>query len=107
MDLEEMLARDPARRRLWLAESAEGRQRMVDQLRQELRSPATAEAIALVPTDFVIERTQHSGGEGTVTVRKRFAGPHFTEIRRYTYYMQRRDDVWTIVDVSVVNLGAE
>jgi len=107
LDLEEMVSRDPVRRRTWVRESAEGRQRMVEQFRQELRSPTTAEAISLIPTDFTIERTQHSGNEGTVTVLKRFRGTHFTDVKRYTYYLQRRDNIWSIVDFSVINLGAE
>jgi len=107
LDLEEMISRDPVRRRVWVRESEEGRQRMVEQFRQELRSPMTNEAISLVPTDFIIERTQHTGNEGTVTVLKRFRGAHFTEVKRYTYYLQRRDNIWSIVDFSVVNLGAE
>jgi len=107
LNLEEMVARNPARQREWQRESQEGRQRMVEQLRQELRRPATTEAISLIPTDFTIERTQHTNNEGTVTVLKRFSGPHFTEIKRYTYYLQRRDNVWSIVDISVINLGAE
>jgi len=107
LDLEEMVSRDPVRRRTWVRESAEGRQRMVEQFRQELRSPTTVEAISLIPTDFTIERTQHSGNEGTVTVLKRFRGVHFTDVKRYTYYLQRRDNIWSIVDFSVINLGAE
>jgi len=107
LDLNEMIARDPVRRRTWVRESEEGRQRMVEQFRQELQSPTTAEAISLIPTDFLIERTQHTGNEGTVTVRKWFRGIHFTEVKRYTYHLQRRDNIWTIVDFSVVNLGAE
>jgi len=106
LDLEEMIARDPTRNRAWQRESEEGRQRMVEQLRRQLRE-TTIEAISLVPTEFTIERTQHTATEGTVTVLKRFAGAHFTEIKRYTYYLQRRDNIWSIVDISVVNLGAE
>jgi len=107
LDLEEMIERNPVLRRRWRLESAEGRQRMVDQFRLELQSPATAEAISLVPTDFTIERTQHSGNDGTVIVTKMFRGPHFTDVKRYTYYLRRRDNVWSIVDYSVINLGAQ
>ena len=108
LDLEQMLIRgDPARERVWRRESAEGRRRMVELFRQELKSPTTVEGISLVPSYFAIERTQHTGHEGTVTVLKRFRGPHVTEIKRYTYFLRRRDNVWSIVDLSVVNLGTE
>jgi hypothetical protein len=102
-----MIARNPTLRRRWQAESAEGRQRMVDLFRAELQNPTTVEAISLIPNDFTIERTEHSGNEGTVTVIMRFRGSQVTDVKRYTYYLSRRDDVWGIVDYSVINLGAE
>jgi len=107
LDLDEMLRRDPIAGRRWANEGAEGRQLMADQFRQQLRSPTTTEGIALVPIDYAIQRTQHSGDSGQVVVRMYFRGIHFTEIKDYTYYLQRRDDVWTIVDLSVVNVGAQ
>jgi len=80
---------------------------MVDLFREELRNPTTGEAISMIPNDFAIERTEHSGNEGTVTVIMRFRGAQVTDVKRYTYYLWRRDDVWSIVDYSVINLGAE
>ena len=106
LDLETMLARDAVRNRRWIAESEEGRRRMVEQYREELRNNTT-DGISVIPTDFEIERTQYTSFEGTVTVLQRFAYNNFTELKRYTYYLSMIDNTWTIVDYSVNNLGTE
>jgi hypothetical protein len=107
LDLEAMLSRDSYRRRQWLAESEEGRQRMIARYRTELRAETTDGDIATIPKDFSIERTLYGAEDGTVTVLEYFKVGTYTEKKRYTYYLRRSDDIWTIVDYSVVNLGTE
>ena len=107
LDLEAMLARDAVRQRRWLAESEEGRRRMVALYRQELQNDTGNGGISVIPSEFVIERTQYNAFEGTVTVLQRFRNPNFTELKRYSYYLSLKDNIWTIVDYSVVNLGTE
>ena len=107
LDLEAMLSQDPVRRRKWITESEEGRKRMVEQYRQELRNSTAEGSISVIPTDYVIERTQYNSYEGTVTVLQKFRNNNFTELKRYTYVMRLKDDFWTIVDYSVANLGTE
>jgi hypothetical protein len=107
MDLEAMLARDPYRRRQFQAESEEGRQRMVDRYRMELQNSLTNDEISDIPMSFNIERTVYNADEGTVTVLEFFRFGNYTERKRFTYHLQRRDGIWTIVDYSVVNLGTE
>jgi hypothetical protein len=106
LDLEEMLRQDAVRQRRWQAESEEGRRRMVELYRQELQN-STADGISVIPTSFTIERTQYSGFEGTVTVLQRYRSNNFTELKRYTYYLRQKDNLWHIVDYSVINLGTE
>jgi hypothetical protein len=107
LDLESMIIRDAVRQRLWLAESEEGRRRMVARYRTELQSAVTDGDIATIPMEFQIERTQYSAEEGTVSVLEKFKTGNYIERKRYTYYLHRRDDVWTIVDYTVLNLGTE
>jgi hypothetical protein len=107
LDLESMITRDSPRRRQWLAESEEGRRRMITRYRTELQSEITDGDIATIPRDFSIERTIYGAEEGTVTVLEYFKVGTYTEKKRYTYYLRRSDDIWTIVDYSVVNLGTE
>jgi hypothetical protein len=105
LDVDSLISRDPARRRKWLTEGEEGRRRMAEAYREEVRSGG--EDIAVIPTEYAVERTEYGALEGTVTVLEKFRAVNFTERKRYTYYLRRRDDVWTIVDYSVVNLGTE
>jgi hypothetical protein len=107
LDLEAMLARDPVQRRRWQAQNEDGRQRMVAEFRQRLQNSVDDGDISVIPTSFFIERTQYSSTEGTVIVQQRFRHINFTEIRRYTYYLERRDNIWIIVNYSVVALGTE
>jgi hypothetical protein len=107
LDLEAMLSRDAVRRRAWIAESEAGRRRMIDLYSRELRNNTTDGTISVIPTEYAIEQTQYSNSEGTVTVLQRFKTGNFTEIKRYIYQLQRKDDIWSIVDYSVINLGTE
>jgi hypothetical protein len=107
LDLEAMLSRDSARRRQWITESEEGRQRMLDRYRRDLQSSVIDGDISMIPKDWIIERTAYGAEEGTVTVLEYFQVGTYTERKRYTYYLRRRDNVWTIVDYVVVNLGTE
>jgi hypothetical protein len=107
LDLEAMLSRDAVRQRKWLTESEEGRRRMIEQYRQELRNDTTDGTISVIPTDFSIERTQYNSFEGSVTVLERFKSNNFTELKRYIYSIRLKDNIWTIVDYSVINLGTE
>jgi len=107
LDLEAMLSRDAYRKRQYTAESEEGRLRMIARYRQDLQNSVIDGDISLIPMNYVIERTTHNGQSGTVTVLEYFRVGTYTEKKRYTWYLEKRDDIWTIVDYSVVNLGTE
>lgn len=107
LDLEAMLSRDAHRRRQWAAESEEGRQRMLARYRQELQSAVVDQYISLIPYHFIIERTTYGPLTGEVSVLQFFRIGNYTERRRYTWFLERREDIWFIVDFSVVNLGTE
>ena len=110
LDLEAMLSRDAVRQRKWLTEGEEGRRRMIDQYRQELQNNVSDGTISVIPTSFTIQRTQYNSFEGTVVVLEKFRNDNnntFTELKQYTYGVRLKDNIWTIVDYSVVNLGTE
>jgi len=107
LDLEAMLSRDPYRRRQFNAESEDGRQRMIARYRQDLQSEIINEDIALIPVNFIIERTVYTARTGTVTALQFYRIGTFTERKRFTWHLERRDDAWIVVDYSVMNLGTE
>ena len=107
LDLQSMLSRDSYRRRQFNAESEEGRQRMIARYRQELQASVVDGDIATIPANFSIERTDYGTQSGSVTVLEYFKTGTYTEKKRYTWYLEKKDDIWTIVDYSVVNMGTE
>ena len=107
LDLEAMISRDGQRRREWQAESEEGRQRMLDRYRTELEKTTVERDISTIPTSFIIETTTYGPGTGEVTVLEKFKEGNYTINRRYTYYLRRRDNIWSVVDYTVTNLGTE
>ncbi|MDR2748264.1 MAG: hypothetical protein LBB77_12575 [Treponema sp.] len=108
LDLEELISRNPARRRQWIAESEEGRRRMLERYREEMRQDVIDGDITAIPFEFEIQRTDYNALEGTVVVLEKFrTGTNYTERKRYTYYIKRKDDYWVIVDYVVANLGTE
>jgi len=110
LDLEAMLTQDAVRQRKWLAESEEGRRRMIDQYRRELQNSVSDGTISVIPTSFTIQRTQYNSFEGSVVVLEKFRNDNnntFTELKQYTYDVRLKDNIWTIVNYSVINLGTE
>jgi hypothetical protein len=107
LDLEAMIMNDAGRKRIWLAESEEGRQRMLARYRLDLQNANIDGEFSTIPLEFDIERTSYGGEEGTVTVLEKFKTGNYIENKRYTYHLLRRDDVWMIVDYTVLNLGTE
>jgi hypothetical protein len=109
LDLESLLSRSSTRARRWQAESEEGRRRMIARYREELQGAVIDGDIATIPTEYTIERTSYGAEEGTVVVLEKFRVPSgdYTERKRYTYTLRRRDNIWTITDYVVLNLGTE
>ncbi len=108
LDLEKMLARDPARDRRYRAESEQGRYRMLEDYRTELMNETSNDRdISTIPVEFEIERTEYAGNRGTVEVIEWFKYPSFREKKRYTYELESRDGIWRVYGFNVQNLGTE
>ena len=107
LDVEAMLSRDASQKRKWLAENENGRRKMIAEYRQNLQSSVVDGDISIIPTTFDIEQTVYNNNEGTVNVLAKFRGPDYTDIRRYTYFLERKDNIWTIVDYSMESAGTE
>jgi hypothetical protein len=107
MDIPALLSRDAARRRSYLNESAEGRQRMETRYREDLRSAVVDGDIVNIPADYRIENTSYGSDTGTVVVTEWFRSGRITERRRYTYFLRLIDDFWLIQDYTPIILGTE
>jgi hypothetical protein len=63
--------------------------------------------IVLIPTQFEVQTTSYTPFEATVLVLEKFKQRDFTEIKRFTWYLTRRDRIWLITGYETVNLGTE
>jgi hypothetical protein len=107
IDLEAMLSREALVRRRWIAENEEGRRRMVADYRRNLQNSTIDGDISVIPTTFEILRTVYNNDEGEVIALLRFRMANYTELRRYTYFLEKRDNFWVIVNYSVQLQGTE
>jgi len=107
LDVETMLSRDASQKRKWLAENEAGRKNMIKEYRLNLQSSVVDGDISIIPTTFDIEQTVYNNNEGTVTVLAKFRGSDYTDIRRYTYFLERKDNIWMIVNYTVESAGTE
>jgi hypothetical protein len=107
LDVEKMISREASQKQKWNSENEEGRRNMVKEYRKNLQNSVIDGDINVIPTSFQIERTEYNNNEGTVIVLAKFRYSNFTELRRYTYYLERKDNIWKIVNYTVRGLGTE
>jgi hypothetical protein len=105
LDPEAMLKRDALQGRKYNAENEEGRRRMINAYKQNLQNAVIDGDIAVIPTSFDILKTQYNNDEGTVVVLQKYRFPNYTELREYTYYLEKKDNFWMIVSYSVQGMG--
>ncbi|MCL2719803.1 MAG: hypothetical protein FWD47_00495 [Treponema sp.] len=106
LDIESMIQRDPAQRRRYTAENEAGRRRMVSEYRANLQNAVVDGDIHQIPTSFEILRTVYNNDEGTVVVLQRYRHAAFTELRHYTYFLEKKDNFWSIVNYTVQGMGS-
>jgi hypothetical protein len=107
LDLEKLLRRGAEKDRAYRASSEEARRAMVDQFRQDLRQSRIDGDINVIPYAYEIQKTTYGPDAGTVQVLEKFKYPDYTELKSYTYHLQRQDKYWIIVDYEIKNLGTE
>ena len=80
---------------------------MIQDYKLDLMQSRIDNAIVAIPESFYIEKTVYTQTEGSVSVIQWFKYDTFKEKKRYTYSVQKRDEVWHIYDYTVENLGTE
>jgi len=105
LDLEAMVKKDGLQGRKFNAENEEGRKRMINAYKQNLQSAVIDGDIVVIPSSFNILKTQYNSDEATVVVLQRYRFPNYTELREYTYRLEKKDNIWIIVNYSVQGMG--
>ena len=107
LDLEELLKKNPSRKRQYIRLSEEDRRMMLKHFKEELKQEVVDRDILVIPSSFRILKTTYTPFEGTVEVLEKFKYTDYTEKKKYTYYLVRKDKYWMIVNYEIQNLGTE
>lgn len=107
LDLEGLLLSNPTRARSYRRMGEVDRRERLELFDAQLRDQLEDPQLSAVPTDYEMVRTTYDPQEASVIMDLSFANPTFTEIKRYTYFLRRRDSVWYIYDYAVTNLATE
>ncbi len=107
LDLESLYTQSPGRAESYRRMSEENRRKALADFRRQLSSQVVDTDIVLIPTDFQILQTSYTPFEATVLVTEKFKQRDFTEVKRFTYYLTRKDRIWLIGRYETVNLGTE
>jgi hypothetical protein len=107
LDIENLLKNDPARRRSYLRLNEEGMRRMEQEYMEALKNEQVDGDIVVIPEEFEIIKTEYTPEEAEVIVIEKFQYPGYKEVKEYTYFLKKRDNVWFIYDYDVRNLGTE
>ena len=107
MDLEGLLLSSPQRARAYRRMNEPSQRERLALFEDQVRNQLEAPELSAVPSDYEMVRTTYDPNEATVIMDLTFTYPTFTETKRYTYFLRRRDSVWYIYDYAVTNLGTE
>ena len=89
--------------------SQEEQAEVVKTYRNDLEQEKVPEnqGIVDIPAEFEILKTSYTNNEASVVVREVFQNVGFKEIKRYTYYLHRYENVWKVYRYEVKNIGTE
>ena len=106
IDLEGLFLSNPNRARTYRQLSDEERRDRLAQFKTDLEDALQEPELSAVPTSIEMVRTTYNTEEATVIMDQSYRYATFTEVKRYSYFLRRRDGVWYIYDYAVTNLGS-
>lgn len=110
LDVQSLMLEHQLKKEQWVRRSDVERQRMLEDYKEMLKSSMVNSEILLVPTSYKLIGYQvnlQDREEATVEVRARFKYRNFTEIKKFTYFLHRKDGYWEIYRYEVNNEGTE
>ena len=107
MDTESIYFKNPQNKIRYNSLSENERQKLLQNFKNSLIKDKIDNEIVALPEKFEIEKTTYTKSEGTVSVMQWFEYPTYTELKRYTYYLRLRNNIWQIYDYTVDNVGTE
>ncbi|MBN1686375.1 MAG: hypothetical protein JW852_06945 [Spirochaetales bacterium] len=108
IDLEALYLMDRAREESYKRSMSDTERRAaLSAYRRSLMAETTADELLLTPFEYQIIKTSYTPTEASVIVIEKFAYPDYTEVKQYTYYLEKRDSIWLVTNYEIRNLGTE
>ena len=107
LDLESLFVRYADRENQYRNASDDLQRQLLKKYRDDLENRRIDSAIVTIPDSFTIVRTEYTAQRGRVIVDLRFRYTDYFELKRYSYDLLKRDNIWVIHNYSVENRGTE
>lgn len=107
LDLKGLLLNHPDLKHRYNTISEEKQMILIEEYKNQLKNRRVDNDILLTPSSFEILKTSYTHNEATVVVNQEFIFPEYTELKKYTYYLHRFGNIWSIYNYDVRNLGTK
>ncbi len=107
IDVKNLMLQQPDMKRRYDRSSDQQQRDMVANYKKELQQQSTNSDILVVPSDFTIQKTSYTATQATVLVKETFKHTNYSDVKEYTYYLHRPENIWLIYNYTVKNLGTQ
>jgi hypothetical protein len=105
LDIEKLIINNSNWRQKYKIASEEVKLFMREEYKRLLKAKEVDEEILMIPQSFDIKVTSYDPHKGQVQVREEFWYRDYIEVKQYTYFLERKDAVWQIINYEVLNSG--
>ena len=107
LDIEGLLLNHPDLKHRYNTVSEEKQMALIEDYKNQLKNNRVDNDILLTPSLFEILKTSYTDNEATVVVNQEFTFAEYIEKKKYTYYLHRFGNIWSIYNYDVRNLGTK
>lgn len=107
LDVKGLLLNHPDLKHRYNSISEEKQIELIEEYKNQLKNKRVDNDILLTPSSYTILKTSYTQNEATVIVDQEFTFAEYTEKKKYTYYLHRFGNIWSIYNYDVRNLGTK
>ena len=104
LDLEKLILTNNNFRQKYVKADSEKQRELITKYKEYLKKN-TIDEISFLPTKFEIIKTEYTEGRGKVDVLIYFKYQQYNEKKYYTYFLNKKGNIWYIYSYEVMNLG--
>lgn len=106
LDLEKLILTNYNFRQKYMKSDVETQKELIKQYKEYLKRN-TIDEISFMPHSFNIIKTEYTEGRGKVEVVNSFKYMDYIEEKYYTYFLNKKGNIWYIYSYEVLNLGVK